>query len=268
MQHVKKTVSWGPHPPGTDAQRKVGDYVISELEALDLEAQIHEFVALTPLGRIQMRNIWAEVEGSVESVIVIASHYDSKYFSEFEFVGANDGGSSTGVVLELARVLSRDNPTPFTIWFVFFDGEESFRTWTRLDSLYGSREFVERLRGNGELKKIAALILLDLIGSTDLSLRKDQNSTSWMNELIWNKANEMGYQEFFNPLGWTAAVDDHTPFAEQGIPVVDLIDLQYPHWHTSGDTVDKLSPRSMEAVGNVVLGSLPAIAEELQKRNR
>ena len=266
LEHVRQLVSWGPHPPGSEAQRKVGDYLVATLRGFDLQTHEHRFDALTPIGRIEMRNIWAEVKGATDSVIVLASHYDSKYFEEIEFVGANDGGSSTGVLLELARELSENNPTPFTLWFVFFDGEEAFRTWTSRDSLYGSREFVSWLRSQGELNRISAFILLDLIGSKNLALRKDQNSTQWLNELIWRKAGEMGHFDVFAPTGWTAAVDDHTPFAEQGIPVVDLIDLRYPHWHTSGDTLDKLSSRNMEIVANVVLASLPEIASELQNR--
>lgn len=266
MEHVRQLVSWGPHPPGSEAQTKVGDYLVSTLKGFNLQTHEHRFETLTPMGRIEMRNIWAEVKGKTDSVIVLASHYDSKYFGEFEFVGANDGGSSTGVLLELARTLNESNPTPFTLWFVFFDGEEAFRTWTSRDSLYGSREFVSRLRDQGKLNKISALILLDLIGSKNLALRRDQNSAQWLNELIWRRADEMGHSDVFSPRGWTAAVDDHTPFAEQGIPVVDLIDLLYPHWHTSGDTLDKLSSRNMEIVANVVLASLPEIASELKEK--
>lgn len=266
MEHVRQLVSWGPHPPGSEAQTKVGDYLITTLKSFDLPTHEHRFEALTPMGRIDMRNIWAEVKGATDSVIVLASHYDSKYFEEIEFVGANDGGSSTGVLLELARELSEHNPTPFTLWFVFFDGEEAFRTWTQRDSLYGSRAFVKWLRAQGKLSEISALILLDLVGSKDLTLRRDRNSTQWLNELIWRTAGEMGHSDVFVFSGWTAAVDDHIPFSEQGIPVVDLIDLRYPHWHTSGDTIDKLSPEKMEIVANVVLGSLPEIASELQSR--
>jgi Zn-dependent M28 family amino/carboxypeptidase len=245
---------------------KVGDYLVATLKNFDLQTHEHRFDALTPMGRIEMRNIWAEVKGTTDSVIVLASHYDSKYFEEIEFVGANDGGSSSGVLLELARELSENNPTPFTLWFVFFDGEEAFRTWTQRDSLYGSRAFVTWLRAQGRLSEISALILLDMVGSKDLALTRDRNSTQWLNDLIWRRAAEMGHSDVFAPSGWTAAVDDHIPFSEQGIPVVDLIDLRYPHWHTSGDTIDKLSPIKMEIVGNVVLGSLPEIAAELQNR--
>jgi Zn-dependent M28 family amino/carboxypeptidase len=266
LEHVKQLVSWGPHPPGSEAQMKVGDYLVATLKNFDLQTHEHRLDALTPMGRIEMRNIWAEVKGATDSVIVLASHYDSKYFEDIEFVGANDGGSSTGVLLELARELSENNPTPFTLWFVFFDGEEAFRTWTQRDSLYGSRAFVKWLRAQGKLSEISALILLDMVGSKDLALTRDRNSTQWLNDLIWRRAAEMGHSDVFAPSGWTAAVDDHIPFSEQGIPVVDLIDLRYPHWHTSGDTIDKLSPIKMEIVGNVVLGSLPEIAAELQNR--
>ncbi len=265
--HVEKIVSFGPHPPGSTSQKQVGAYLIRILKSYGLKVKTQSFLPLTPQGHIEMTNIWGIVEGKKEQAIVLASHYDSKYFKTFSFVGANDSGSSTGLVLELAKILSRHNPTDYSLWFVFFDGEEAFHDWSREDSLYGSRELVQLLKSRGQLKRISALILLDLVGGKKLSLRKDVNSTPRLNSIIWRKGGEMGHEDIFQQWGSTRAEDDHIPFAEEGIPVVDIIDLNYAYWHRAEDTLDKLSPHNLEIVGNVVLESLPAIAAWLTRAN-
>ncbi len=262
MGHVEQMVSHGPHPPGSQAQAKVGDYILQTLRSYGLDVHTYGFEPATPQGRVKMRNIWGVIEGKKEEVILLASHYDSKYFEGFEFVGANDSGSSSGLLLELARILSEENPTDYTLWLVFFDGEEAFQEWTELDSLYGSREFVRMLKRRNQLGDVRAMILLDLIGGENLSLLKDAFSTAWLKEIIWRKGQEVS--DIFKARGSTAAVDDHIPFSQEGIPVVDIIDLNYPHWHTAEDTPGKLSPRNIEIVGNVVLASLPEVGEYLE----
>jgi Zn-dependent M28 family amino/carboxypeptidase len=259
-------VSFGPHPAGSPAQAQVADYIESELVLYDLQIYRDTFESVTPIGRRTFHNIWGELKGEQESVIILATHFDSKYFTDFVFVGANDGGSSSAVILELARVLSETGAGPHTLWFVFFDGEEAFRTWTGADSLYGSRHFVRRLARRRELDRVKALVLLDLIGGQDVRFRRDLNSTPWLTSLFWETAAEMGHSDIFSPLGSTSAVDDHLPFAEQGIPVVDIIDLEnYPYWHREGDTPDKLSPTNLQIVGNVVLATLPKISARLNR---
>ncbi|MDA2927230.1 M28 family peptidase, partial [Acidobacteria bacterium AH-259-G07] len=168
MRHVEKIVAYGPHPPGSEAQKKVGAYITDELKSYGLEVRTHTFHPVTPLGRLEMTNIWATAKGERESVIILASHYDSKYFEDFPFVGANDSGSSSGLLLELARIVAQENPTDYTLWFVFFDGEEAFLDWTSADSLYGSREFVKMLKLRRQLHKISTLILLDMVGEENL----------------------------------------------------------------------------------------------------
>ena len=263
LHHVEQMISWGPHPPGSEAQKKVGTYIAERLESYGLKVNTQVFRPITPLGRREMQNIWAVSQGTTESLIILASHYDSKYFEKFPFVGANDSGSSTALVLELARILAIDNPTDHTLWFVFFDGEEAFLDWTDMDSLYGSREFVKMLKARSWLHRVDALILLDMVGEKDLVFRKDVNSTPWLNTLIWNTASQMGHENIFQMRGNTGAQDDHIPFAEEGVPVVDIIDLDYVHWHRQEDTLDKLSIDNLEIVGNVVLGSLTAISQYL-----
>ena len=265
MRHVEKIVSYGPHPPGSEAQKEVGSYIAEQLQSLGLEVHTHTFHPVTPLGRREMTNTWGVVEGKEDSIIILASHYDSKYFEDFSFLGANDSGSSSGLLLELARILKQENPTDYSLWFVFFDGEEAFFDWTSADSLYGSREFVRMLKGRGQLRKISALILLDMVGEKDLVLRKEINSIHWLNQIIWDQGGEMGYGDIFQSRGSTGAQDDHLPFAQEGIPVVDIIDLDYAYWHKKEDTLDKLSPDNLRIVGDVVLASLPEIAKRLKE---
>jgi len=265
LAHVETLTSFGPHPAGSSAQFKVVDYITDQLKGLGLSVAQDRFTASTPLGEKTMTNVWATIPGETDDVIIIASHTDSKFYPQFEFVGANDGGSSTGLLLELARVLNGENPTSHTLWLVFFDGEEAFLEWTDADSLYGSRRFVEQMQLTGELKKVGAMVLLDLVGGKELVLDVDMNSTSWLIQLIWDKAHELGYGSSFPRYRKTGVTDDHIPFRQRGIPVVDLIDLtNYPFWHRQGDTLDKLAPESLEIVGNVVLASLPGISEHLK----
>ena len=261
MEHARRIVAEGPHPSGSPAQKRVGVYLMAELKSYGLPVQTQSFIADTPMGPLEMVNIWGVLEGSRDEVIILASHYDSKYYAEFRFVGANDGAASSGLVLELARLLARGNPVDHTLWFVFFDGEEAIAEWTDSDSLYGSRHFVAELKKNGQLGKVKAMILLDLVGGKQLRLLQDTNSTPGLNRLIWAFAEAMGHDDIFIRDGWTAAVDDHIPFRKEGVPAVDLIDLSYAHWHRPSDTLDKLSPENLEVVGNVVLAALPAVAQ-------
>ncbi len=265
MRHVEKIVSYGPHPSGSEAQKEVGGYIAEQLQSHGLEVHTHTFHPVTPLGRREMTNIWGVVDGKEDSIIILASHYDSKYFEDFAFLGANDSGSSSGLLLELARILKEENPTDYSLWFVFFDGEEAFIDWTSADSLYGSREFVRMLKGPGQMGKISTLILLDMVGEKDLAFRKDVNSTYWLNQIIWDQGGKMGYGDIFQSRGSMGVQDDHIPFAREGIPVVDIIDLDYAYWHKKEDTLDKLSPDNLRIVGDVVLASLPAIAKRLKE---
>ena len=267
LHHVEQIVRFGPHPPGSEAQKKVGTYIEEVLDSFGLEVRSHAFRPVTPKGRLEMRNIWAVLKGKRANVILLASHYDSKLFERFRFVGANDGGSSTGLLLELARVLALRNPTEYSIWFAFFDGEESIEeAWSDADSLYGSRELVKLLKRSGQLNSIAAMILVDMVGGSDLGLRRESNSTSWLKDLIWNRAAAMGHGEVFQRAGRFTVTDDHIPFLQEGIPAVDLIDMNYGPWHSPEDTLDKLSAQNLQIVGSVVLSSLPEISRSLSQR--
>ena len=273
--HVSRLVSFGPRPAGSAELAKARDYIIGELRSYGLKVRTDEFTAQTPLGPRRMVNIIAELDGQSRDAIIIASHYDTKYYQKFRFVGANDGGSSTGAVMEIARVMAakRERP-PFSYWFVFFDGEEAFcEGWTDCgtsddpDNTYGSRHFVAQLIDHGELKRVRALILLDLVGYKNLELARDTLSTKWLVDAIWQTARELGYGAYFVESEEAVGGDDHLPFLRAGIEAVDLIQLNsYPHWHTPEDTLDKISPRSLKIVGDTVLASLPRIEERLRNR--
>jgi len=188
-------------------------------------------------------------------VIIIASHYDTKYFSDFNFVGANDGGSSSGALLELARCAAM---MP-NVWFVFFDGEEAVKEYSNDDGLVGSRFFVEQLKADKRVDWIKGVILLDMVGDANLNVTLPGNSTGKLVENVFAAARDVGSRDYFS-LGKTDMLDDHVPFLRVGIPAVDLIDFEYgsapgknDFWHTEKDTLDKLSPRSLEIVGQTTL---------------
>lgn len=275
FEHVRKQVEFGPHPPGSEELAKTRDYIIGELKSYNLNVTTDEWKPQTPVGPRKMVNVTAELPGESSDVIIISSHYDTKLIKQFQFVGANDGGSSTGALMELARVLAASGQKPrFTYWFVFFDGEEAFCfDWDKCknngepDNTYGSRHFVEQLKTKNEVKRVRAMILLDMIGFKDLEFgREDDMSTRWLVDAIWDAAKEHGYGRQFVSMNEGVGGDDHEPFLKAGIDSVDIIQLaSYPYWHTADDTLDKISPQSLQIVGDVVLASLPRIEQHLQK---
>jgi len=261
--HLRAQVDIGPRVAGTPANARTRDYIISTLAASGIKAVEQPFEARTPLGPVKMANVVATLQGDRPERIILASHFDTKLFKEFRFVGASDSASSTAAVLELARVL-KDRPRPFTLEFLFLDGEEAFVEWTANDSTYGSRYYVEHARTSGTLAGIKTLILLDMIGDRNLNLRREENSTRWLTEIIWNTARRLGHQRHFLDES-TPIEDDHLPFLQAGVPAVDIIDFDYPAWHTAADTLDNVSAESVKIVGDVVLAALPEIEQRLLK---
>ena len=275
FNHVKTQVEFGPRPAGSAALEKTREYLVKELKSYGLKVSLDEFTPTTPQGKVKMKNIIAELPGESPSFIALASHYDTKPYKEFAFVGANDGGSSTGALLEIARVMAADKTKrKFTYQFVFFDGEESFCTeWSEClngkDHTYGSSHMVERLRAAKQLEQIKALVLLDMIGDKDLTIPREQNSSSWLVEAIWSTAAESGYSKQFPSRPFSVGDDDYMRFLEAGVPAVDIIDFEYgppdkTFWHTKDDTLDKVSARSLKIVGDVVLLSLPKIEAQIR----
>lgn len=262
--HVREQVALGPRPAGSAANQKTRDYISRILKEAGYTPQVQAFEATTPIGPVKMANVFATLPGQRTDRIILASHFDTKPVDEFRFVGANDGGSSTGVLLELARVLKSRPTPPFTIEFLFFDGEEAFGEWRMPNHTYGSRHYVAAARTAGALPSIKALILLDMVGDRNLNLRRDTNSTPWLTDIFWATARRLGHGAHFldEPL---PVEDDHMAFLDAGIPAVDLIDLDYPEWHTADDTLDKVTARSLQVVGDVVLAALPDVEARLLK---
>jgi Zn-dependent M28 family amino/carboxypeptidase len=264
MEFLKAQVAFGPRPPGSLALQECREWIMQELKGFGYQVEDDAFDAETPYGRIRMHNLIARKGTGDKGVIALASHYDTKLMEGKHFVGANDGGSSTALLLELARVLA-DKRDGLDYWFVFLDGEEAFIEWSTFDSTYGSRHLARRWKAESVASKIRALILLDMIGDRDLRLYKEANSTAWLTDLVWQTAHETGLQGILSTIN-TAIEDDHIPFLDAGIPCVDLIDLNYgpnnSYWHTDADTIDKVSPDSMERAGKLILAVLP----KLQKK--
>jgi glutaminyl-peptide cyclotransferase len=270
FDQVKKQVDFGPRPPGSDAIHKLQDYLLAELKSYGCQIDTDDFHAQTPNGNIAMKNIVAKIPGKSSNVILLATHYDTDTIDQQDnkmtnFVGADDAGSSTGVMLEIARVLC-GKPQPATIWIAFFDGEEAMKHWDNdSDGTYGSREMAAKFAASGELLKIKAMVLADLIGNKDLKVRRDASAPDWMNDIAWNNAAKLGYQSVFLSDRFSYE-DDHQPFMHRNVPALDLIDCcgeNVPYWHTPGDTLDKLSPVSLQIIGDVILTSLPDIARHI-----
>jgi glutaminyl-peptide cyclotransferase len=257
---LKAIVAIGPRPAGSPGAQRVRDYVAREMTAIALTAVPQPFDARTPLGTIRMVNVRVTMPGSGPGRLVIGGHYDTKLFEDIAFVGANDGGSSTAFLIELARALkTRRNAMPIEI--VFFDGEEAAVDWTGTDHTYGSRHYVQAARRDGTLGDVGAMILVDMIGDRELRIPRESNSTPWLTDLIWNTAKRLKRREFVAEE--LAVEDDHVEFLQAGVPAVDLIDLDYAAWHTAADTLDKCSAQSLQVVAEVLLNALPEIEKRL-----
>jgi glutaminyl-peptide cyclotransferase len=255
-------VGFGPRPPASDAIHRTQEYILTQLKSFGCSIDEDNFHAQTPIGDLAMRNIIAKTPATGQGIILLLTHYDT--LRQENFVGAVDGGSSTGLMLEMARVLCGKSQ-PNAVWIAFLDGEEALVNWNKdNDNTYGSRELAARLAMSGELKRVRAVILADMVGASNLRIRKDSNSTPWLTALVWKTADRLGYQAYFLPQD-TGVEDDHIPFVKRGVPSVDIIDTlaDYPYWHTNDDTLDKVSPRSLSMVGHVILASVA----ELERRS-
>ena len=253
MQYVREVVAFGPRPIGSEAHKKLEAYLVAHLKGATVE---HDgFVASTPDGNFPIHNIIVKFPGAKPGAVVIGTHYDT-LMSVKNFVGANDGGSGTGLLLELANQLRSAQRSGYSVWLVWLDGEEAVRQWSDTDSLYGSRHLAEKWQKDGTITQVKAFLLADMIGDADLNIDRDQNSTPWLENLVYEAASRLGYQSHFFARQ-LAIGDDHIPFAKAGVPVADLIDFDYGYnnvfWHTTQDTLEKLSPKSLEITGDVLL---------------
>ena len=259
MQYVKEIVKFGPRPLGSSNHKKVEDYLDSHLKGDQVEDDT--FTAKTPVGDFPVHNIVAKFPGTKDGIIVVASHYDTNYpLRNTSYIGANDGAATSGLLLELANQLRDKTRDGYSVWLVWDDAEEAMIPDTQVDfmadSLYGITHLADKWKADGTLQKVKAFILADMIGDSDLNIDRDLNSTPWLEDVVGEAAKRLGYQSHF--FARTNKVsDDHLPFMDRGVPSADLIDFTYGYnnvfWHTPQDTIDKLSPKSLEITGNVIL---------------
>jgi Peptidase family M28 len=262
FQHVSDLVAIGSRTAGTDGNHRAQDYIIGQLKSFGCSVDPEAFHTPTPLGDMEMKNIVAKIPGTSLDIVLFLTHYDTKRLPNF--VGADDGGSSTGLMLELARLLCAGK-NALTVWIAFLDGEEAFNLeWHDPDNTYGSRELAARMAISGDLRRVKAVLLADMIGSRDLRIKRDTNSASWLTDMVWSTASRLGYGDIFVP-STTAVDDDHIPFVRRNVPSVDIIDLEIPYWHTAQDTLDKLSPRSLAVVGHVLIAVLPQLEQKFAR---
>jgi Peptidase family M28 len=253
-EYTAKQVSFGPRPSGSPALAKLQDYLISQLKGFGCAVDTDSFSADTPIGRLEMKNIVVKIPGERPGILLLGTHYDTARIDNF--VGADDGASSTGLMLEMARLLCGKRQR-YSVWIAFFDGEEAQKEWSDLDSRYGSRELAARMALSGDLKKVRAMLLADIVGSRDLRIPRESSSTKWLTDLIWDIAHRLGYDSVFLKEE-SSAQDDHDSFLKRGVPAVDVIsDFSHNgYWHTLQDTMDKISAKNLAIVGHVFLVTL------------
>jgi glutaminyl-peptide cyclotransferase len=252
--HVQRLVDFGPRPPGSKALEKSRDYIDDQLRRSGWQVTRQAFSDNTPRGKIQFVNLIAQFprQGKASPPsFLLCSHYDTKMFDAIRFVGANDGGSSTGLLLELARVIGQHPDLARKIELVFFDGEEAFEQFSETDGLYGSRYFARQLQSGGA-KQFRGGLLFDMVGDRSLGITLPSDSPAEMARGIFAAAEALKLRSYFTYLD-RGMTDDHTPLNAIGIPTIDVIDFDFPWWHTADDTIDKVSAQSLQIVGSVAL---------------
>ncbi len=252
--HVAKQVSFGPRPSGSPALAHLQEYLLSELKSYGCNVETDDFSADTPVGRLQMKNLLVKIPGEKPGVILLGTHYDTLLMENF--VGADDAGSSTALMLELARLLCPLRGK-YAVWIAFFDGEEAMKQWSDTDSRYGSRQMAARLSTSGDIKKIRAFLLADIVGGRNAQFLRESSSTPALVDLVWNSAAKLGYTAIFRNEA-TSAADDHDSFLKRGVPAVDVIGdfVNNGYWHTPQDALDKISAKTLAIVGHVFLESV------------
>jgi Zn-dependent M28 family amino/carboxypeptidase len=265
-QYVKDIIAFGPRWDGSKGQQKLGEYLHGKLKNDQVEDDA--FIAETPAGKIPMRNIIAKFPGSKDGIILLGSHIDTNYpLRKTSFVGANDGAATTALLLAIADQLRGKKLEGYSVWLAFLDGEESIPSarpgdlgWDDKFSLFGSRHLAQKWQQDGTTKKIKAFLLADMIGDKDLDIQRDSNSTPWLEDLVLQAAQRLGYQSYFFDRTIEVSGDDHLPFKAAGVPVADIIDLDYGYndafHHTVEDTLDKISPKSLQIAGDVFLETI------------
>jgi Zn-dependent M28 family amino/carboxypeptidase len=259
--YARQFVAIGPRWPTSQGHVKAEEFLRSQFQHDQLEEDA--FTANTPIGPVPMRNFIVRFPGKKNGVIVLATHYETNYWlKNINFVGANDGGSTTGLLLAIADQLRGKTLDGYSVWLVFFDGEEAIQSWSRSDSTYGSRHLAARWGRDGTLGKIKAFILADMIGDKDLDILREGQSTDWLVGLVRQAAHKFGYDRYFFQKD-EPVEDDHLPFMERGVPSIDVIDLDYgpnnSYHHTAQDTLDKISAKSLTIDGDVFMETIRLI---------
>ena len=264
---VEALVQISPRDAGTPNGRKAAEHILQRLEDIGIAAEIDTFSDQTPEGQKTMHNVIGRIPGKTDRWIILGSHFDTMPGIE-NFTGANDGGSSTGVLLEVARVLAHQKPD-VGIMFAFFDGEEGIAGYIPGDGLHGSRHMAARLVESGSDRKIDAMILLDMVGDADLHITIPANSSRGLVKEVLDAAHATGHRKYVSVSRNSMIIDDHVPFLEIGIPAIDLIDFRYGSqpglhdlWHTSNDTLENIRAESLEISGLIALQLVRQLAYE------
>jgi Zn-dependent M28 family amino/carboxypeptidase len=261
LEYARQFVAIGPRWPTSQGHLQAEAFLRNQFKHDQLEEDV--FTANTPIGPVAMRNFIVRFPGKKPGVIVLATHYETNYWlRNINFVGANDGGSTTGLLLAIADQLRGKTLEGCSVWLVFFDGEEAIQSWSRSDSTYGSRHLAAKWGRDGTLVEIKAFILADMIGDKDLDILRETRSTDWLIALVRKAAHKFGYDRYFFQTEGPVE-DDHLPFVERGVPSIDVIDLDYgpnnSYHHTAQDTMDKISARSLTIDGDVFLETIRLI---------
>jgi hypothetical protein len=269
-KHAVALVEFGERTAGSPELAAARDYIVSELESYGLVPVVEAFRAETPVGEIDFANVWVDIGPASAPLVVLCTHIDTKRF-EWTFVGANDSAAGTAALLELARVLAQGTSGRVTYRVLFLDGEEAIREeWIDPDNRYGSRHHVARLTASGEIRRVEACVLIDLVGDKDLRLTTESYSDSALRAIFFDAARDIGLGKHVG--GPSREIkDDHLSFMAANIPSVDLIDFEYgpnnAYWHDRRDTLENISAESLGVIGKIVLAGLPVLEEWVAGRS-
>ena len=267
LDYARQFVSIGPRWPTSPGHLKAEAFLRNHFQHDQVEEDA--FTANTPIGAVPMRNFIVRFPGKKDGVIVLATHYETNYWlKNINFVGANDGAATTGLLMAIADQLRLQTAggkklDGYSVWLLFDDGEESIQpAWTDSDSLYGTRHLAAKWGRDGTLPRVKAFILADMIGDKDLDIQRESRSTGWLVDLVRQAAHKYGYDRYFFQTE-EAVDDDHLAFVQRGVPSIDVIDLDYgpnnSYHHTAQDTLDKISARSLTIDGDVFLETIRLI---------
>ena len=261
LEYARQFAAIGPRWPTGPGHPKAEAFLRDQFKHDQVEEDT--FTANTPICPVAMRNFIVRFPGKKDGVIVLSTHYETNYpLRNINFVGANDGASTTGLLLTIADQLRGKTLDGYSVWLVFFDGEEAIQSWSASDSTYGSRHLAAKWGRDGTLGKIKAFILADMIGDKDLDIQRESKSTGWLVDLVRQAAHKFGYDRYFFKTE-EAVEDDHLAFVDRGVPSIDLIDLDYgpnnSYHHTAQDTMDKISAKSLTIDGDVFLETIRLI---------